>query len=950
MSRSAIPAILFSVTLFACSSEPSVQTVDPEGTLVADVAADGLVVRDEGAAWSVTMALGAFGREGDTSPAEAGEMQSGERVTVARPGITEWYVAKGPALEQGFDIASKPSGVGPVTIELVVSGDLQPWMGPGGVRFASDNGNVQMMYDSLEVYDDRGETLASWMGLDCTGADCVITLSFDDTEAVYPVVVDPIFYDTNTILNPAVGFAAANDADDVGWDIAIDGTTAIVGIPQADDPFGAAQVGMAVVYDFNAGVWSQRSQLWGDAPFGAVANGHAGWSVDVSNNVFVVGAPDIDEVYVFVAPSGAAVFGATQTLSAGPNDDFGYAVALDAAGDTLIVGAPRAGTGSNRGEAYVYDAGGGTFALEDTLSDGTAPNNNERFGAAVDISADGQSVVVGAPGNQEAVSGDASGGVFYFTDPAGGTIAFTQQQIIEATDLEAGAAFGFSVDLNGTGLGVGAPGADVPLIGVPTSIDAGAAFAYLLNAGTWGLDGTFTAPVVQASSNFGTDVAIASDRLVVGHPNATAWSGQATGGKVWVFNDPGTDAWVLNQEVGQSTAASLSAGENFGRSVALGTSLFVGAPDRPDTSSPGPGVFVLDGFEADFDNDGYLTDAIETGGLCGGIACDCNDADSAINPGAVEDETDAVDEDCDGFLADCNTFNGSCAPFNIVVTEIMANPVSTDDEWIEIHNTSATKAVDLAGMFIRADNQAHTVADNLLIKPGDYVVLINDAANAGTTVYNTEVIPGAGPVTAAYYYDTVVLPDTTATTTPLSLLSATAAIDMDIVDYDATFSTGTATPDGATFSLDPDFMTDVANNTATFWCDGRTSFGDAGQLGTPGAVNDDCDYTFNLSFLYTNNMGDPDVTGSTTFTFSFDATSRWGASGNGADFTFTRTTTDPGGQSLVVQYADFVGGGAGVTYLGNQPFGDDCVPGGTITNIPNPDFDDPGAWVNLDCP
>ncbi len=948
-------------TITLPDSAPAVEAkiegmVNPPGTLTSTVQETGaVVVEDEEQGWTVSMSMAGFGREGAVEAAGQAVRQSGDdRADLIRPNITEWYEVDGPTIEQGFDIAVAPSGDGPVRLEFEVVTELRPWLVRDTIRFSGENGHVQMIYDSLEVYDAEGATLDSWMELDCdVQPNCVITLAYDDTDAVYPVVVDPIFYDANVILNPTVGFGVAVDADDVGWDVAVDGDTAIVGIPMADDPFGTPlNKGVAIVYDFDGTSWTQRSQLFGVPGGSGTANAHAGWSVDVAGDIFAVGAPGSDQVFIFDSPTGAAVFGATQTLPAvadpvSSGDEFGWAVALDSDGDTLAVGAPNGGTLSGQGQVHVYEAVAGTFAHADLIED-SAPAAAEEFGYDVAISDDGLRVVVGAPGNL--VGGVASGAVFDFEDPAGGTIAFSESQIIDEASLEVGARFGQAVALNGDLLAVGAPTANNPIGGSAVS-DAGAAFLYEYDDVVdmeFELDATFISPDSEANSAFGNALDVAPSVLVVGQPDAVAFNGNADGGNAWVFNDPDDDNWVLDQEVGESTDAPLSAGEGFGFSVALGTSLFVGAPDRPDSSSPGPGIFVLDGFEADDDGDGFLTDAIESGGTCGEIACDCDDSDPAISPDATEDENDDVDEDCDGFLADCNTFNTGCAPYNIVMTEIMADPRGGQDEWFELHNTSSTKAVDLAGAIIRADSEAHVIQDNILIEPGEYAVFVNDSSLAGSTVYDTEVFSGAGVVDVAYYYDTVILPDEQATTSPeLSLQAASLGPDLDSVDYNSNFTTGTSNPDGGTMSLDPDFMTSTANNTATYWCDARSLFGDGDQFGTPGAPNDECDYSYNVEFTYFHNS-DPgqNIEGCTDFTFDFDATSRFGDTGNGATFIFTRTTTDPGGQETIVQFDDFVlGGGMGVTYDGTQAFTDASLSGGEITNIPDPNYSNvPGEW------
>ncbi len=46
-------------------------------------------------------------------------------------------------------------------------------------------------------------------------------------------------------------------------------------------------------------------------------------------------------------------------------------------------------------------------------------------------------------------------------------------------------------------------------------------------------------------------------------------------------------------------------------------------------------------------------------------------------------------------------------------------------------------------------------------------------------------------------------------------------------------------PAGASMSLDPDFTNATDNDDGANWCDGPSTYGD-GDLGTPGAANDEC--------------------------------------------------------------------------------------------------------------
>ncbi|MDQ3295877.1 MAG: FG-GAP repeat protein, partial [Myxococcota bacterium] len=84
-----------------------------------------------------------------------------------------------------------------------------------------------------------------------------------------------------------------------------------------------------------------------------------------------------------------------------PSDLFGSALALSADGSTLVVGAPHA---DGVGAAYVFAWDGATYVAEATL---TAPVSDvdDGFGAAVAISADGSVIAVGAPFEDSAASG-----------------------------------------------------------------------------------------------------------------------------------------------------------------------------------------------------------------------------------------------------------------------------------------------------------------------------------------------------------------------------------------------------------------------------------------------------------------------------------------------------------------------------------------------------------------
>jgi predicted extracellular nuclease len=165
---------------------------------------------------------------------------------------------------------------------------------------------------------------------------------------------------------------------------------------------------------------------------------------------------------------------------------------------------------------------------------------------------------------------------------------------------------------------------------------------------------------------------------------------------------------------------------------------------------------------------------------------------------------------------------------DVVITEVMQNPDAVDDdagEWFELHNTT--------GSAINLDNW--TVSDNdldsfqfggtVIIPPGGYVVIGNNddpATNGGVGVNYTY---DGTAFFLANGADELVIADP-------------AANPIDTVAWDdgATFPD----PTGASMSLDPASTNSTDNDDGANWCEATTELS-GGDLGTPGAPNDDCE-------------------------------------------------------------------------------------------------------------
>ncbi|MCP4811676.1 MAG: hypothetical protein GY888_04135, partial [Planctomycetaceae bacterium] len=196
---------------------------------------------------------------------------------------------------------------------------------------------------------------------------------------------------TNTArLRPSDGTAG----DHFGWSVSVSGQTAIVGAPLHQDEQGAVyiyQENSTPDMLWNIGTsWAQVDKLM------VTEATRFGSSVAISGDTVVVGAPETNSVYVFRNLDGTWTEVAT-LRPADPQDaaQFGYSMAIS--DNTLVVGAPgyRA-NGDPVGAAYVFQRVNGLWTETARLTGSDATSDDE-LGQFVGISND--RILVG--GNQE---------------------------------------------------------------------------------------------------------------------------------------------------------------------------------------------------------------------------------------------------------------------------------------------------------------------------------------------------------------------------------------------------------------------------------------------------------------------------------------------------------------------------------------------------------------------
>jgi len=260
--------------------------------------------------------------------------------------------------------------------------------------------------------------------------------------------------------------------------------------------------------------------------------------------------------------------------SPGSDQHFGFSVAASADGPTVVAGAPQAAVAGHQGQgaAYVFvrPRGGRAAAVELVASGGMA---HEHFGSSVAVSASGAAIIVGAP--DAAVSGQQDAGVAYvFLRPPGGwQRGATVKHPAAALILGRGARG----DLLGTSVAVSGDGRTVIAGGYGTTVrgDPQQGAAYVFSAPTKGWKGAgvehpaaeLTASDGSASDFLGWAVAISRDGSTV--VAGAPFAGRPVGGQglAYVFVRAGR-RWSSATQAAELRASNGIPGDALGVSVA----------------------------------------------------------------------------------------------------------------------------------------------------------------------------------------------------------------------------------------------------------------------------------------------------------------------------------------------------------------------------------------------
>ena len=384
-------------------------------------------------------------------------------------------------------------------------------------------------------------------------------------------------------LGSDVDGEAAGDRAGTSVALSADGQRLAIGAINSSG--GGAQAGRVRVFDLIAGTWQQvGAGIDGEAP-----GDQSGWSVALSANGqrLAIGAVGNDgsgssaghvRTYDLVAGVWQQVGADIDGESSG--DQSGYSVALSADGQRIAVGAPgNDGAGTSAGHVRLYDFVAGAWQQVGSDLDGEAAS--DLSGSAVALSANGQRLAVGAPLNDGA--GNASGQVRVYDFVAG---AWQQT----GADIDGEAAN----DISGNSIALSADGQRVAIGAYNNNgggTDAGHVRVYEYVSGAWqqvgvDIDGE------AAGDRSGSSVALSGDGSRVAIGAILNDGAGSSAGHVRVY-DLVAGVW---QQVGSDIDGE-SFSDQSGYSAALssnGQSLAIGAPTNGGNGADAGHVRVFD--------------------------------------------------------------------------------------------------------------------------------------------------------------------------------------------------------------------------------------------------------------------------------------------------------------------------------------------------------------------
>jgi hypothetical protein len=298
----------------------------------------------------------------------------------------------------------------------------------------------------------------------------------------------------------------------------------------------------------------------------------------------------------------ASLTGSLATSSLNQEDGFGWSVSINSLGDLVCVGAPNDQFDplnvTDRGIVYIFRSGSSIGWREEAKFSGSVPVvDNTSFGWSVALNSAGDRLVVGDYDARISPNGPvlSVGAAHVYLSSSTGWYRDAYFTSSAANRLETGDEFGYSVDMNDLGdiIAVGATRDETANYATDGSGNRGAVWVFKSGSNGWKYDADLTG-TGSSWATLGNSVKIngIGDRILAGA--YTAQNNPVLGGLAYSYISSSTTGWIRENVFSGSLA--IQNFDNFGYSVTsnkIGNITVVSAIDDEIPPSSSTGIVYL---------------------------------------------------------------------------------------------------------------------------------------------------------------------------------------------------------------------------------------------------------------------------------------------------------------------------------------------------------------------
>ena len=338
--------------------------------------------------------------------------------------------------------------------------------------------------------------------------------------------------------------------------------------------------GVVSLYDYsmNSDSWVKTYDLSSNVASESFGYALAMTRIDATTTRIAIGAPTNDtadgQVYVYDTTYNEDTWGnrtinlvGAAIVNVSGNEKIGSAIAMNALGTRLLIGAPE--NTSGQGAVYNFDLSDNVWTRRPTSNIFDGGNSNANFGHSIAMNALGNRCLIGEPNNGtgHVYSYDFSANSGYW-GLTSSSVSFTADQDLSYNSTAVDVSFGHAITMNDVGdwCAVGAPNA---------GSGRGWVGIYNYNYQVWGLYTDISGQT--EGDNFGSSVAMngAGDRLIVGAKGYNSGDGL---NYVYNYNSE-TLAWEFERTVSSDAVGASNQGETLAIDT-LGNRFVSGAPSH----------------------------------------------------------------------------------------------------------------------------------------------------------------------------------------------------------------------------------------------------------------------------------------------------------------------------------------------------------------------------------